>query len=111
MASKCDTPGINSVFQHVKKKRVVADLVLCDGCGCDFFESDVRRCTTCALVVCFAAGGECMSPGGVGVGDVDVCNACMDQHYQCCNACGDATHMELLVHTDDGYVCGKCTAL
>ena len=81
------------------------------GCGCGLHEIDVRRCASCNHQgVCFDAGEECMSRGGVGVGGVDVCNACMDQHYQCCGACGDVTHEEWLMCTDDGYVCGECAA-
>jgi hypothetical protein len=69
-------------FQHAKTQRVTAGRVLCGGCGGGLHESDVRRCASCNQDVCFDAGVECMSRGCVGVGGVDVCNACMDQHYR-----------------------------
>jgi hypothetical protein len=90
------------VFQHAKTQRIAAGRVMCGGCGCGLHESDVWRCASCNQDVCFDAGGDCMSRGGVGVGGVDVCNARMYQPYQCCGACGNATHEERLMYADGG---------
>jgi hypothetical protein len=82
-----------SAFQHAKTQRVAAGRALWGGgCGFGLHESDVRRCPSCNQGMYFDAGEECMSRGGLGVGGVDACSACMDQHCQCCGACGDDTH-------------------
>jgi hypothetical protein len=39
----------------------------------------------------------------------DVCDACLDQHYSCCHACGDYTN-DLVWTADDVVKCGGCIA-
>jgi hypothetical protein len=93
--------------RYLKAQRPVLGLVLCDSCGYRATKTTFGGawCVSCDLCLCFDVQEECISRGGEGQdGGFDVCNACMNQHFGCCGACGDVTHGAGLVWTDWRWV-------